>query len=203
MVVLADKKLSETYSYLEIINGHGTLATYHKKPEKNNLPFFKAKMEELLGIKIEEPKLFGARGNFILNGAIKNGETPYIGESAGFQDALAGFGMVLAIDSAQLVARSIIGEQNYRELCEKEMKPRLKASYVNKGFRKLIPNLFINIISKAAGRKQRNYRQLLFWLYNYSFAHKILFPIFRGIEIMNFRVSRFNLDRKTSIEKPR
>jgi len=182
IIVFIDKNLSENYSYVEIINGRGTLASYHNKPAKNNLSVFKEKMEKLLNIKIKEPRLFRARGNFALNGPVKKGKTFYIGEAAGFQDVLAGFGMILAIDSGYLAACAIIKGKDYLKLYEKEISPRLKASYVNRNLYKRMPNLIFNNLDKIGRQKQKDYQKFLSWLYNYSFGHKVLFSIFRGLD---------------------
>jgi flavin-dependent dehydrogenase len=180
IIILIDKKLSESYSYVEIINGQGTIASYHSKIDQNNLPAFRKKMEKLLGIKISTPKPFSARGSFSLDGPIKEKNSLFLGEAAGFQDALAGFGMILSIDSAYLAAQSIIKKKNYLKLCQKEILPRLKASYVNRNLYQRIPNLVIDNLDKIANKKQKGYyRKLLSFFYHYSLCHKLLFPVFK------------------------
>ena len=178
IVVLIDKKLSESYSYVEIINGQGTIASYHSKINQSSLPIFRKKMEKLLGTKISAPKPFSARGSFSLDGPTKEKNSLFLGEAAGFQDALAGFGMILAIDSGYLAAQAIIKKKNYSKLCQKEISPRLRTSYVNRNLYNQIPNSIINILDKIGSKKQKDhYQKLLSWFYHYSWGHKILFPL--------------------------
>ncbi len=183
IIISVDKNLSESYSYVEIINGHGTLANYHDKPTKSNLIIFEEKMKKLFNIQIEKSKPFGARGSFTLDGPFEEEKTIYVGEAAGFQDALAGFGMILAIDSGYLATQAIIKKKNYPKLCQEKISPQLKASYVNRNLYKRIPNSIINNLDKISGNKNRlNYQKLLSRFYHYSFGHKILFPIFKKLE---------------------
>ena len=45
----------------------------------------------------------------------------FIGEAAGFQDCLAGFGMIYAFKSGFLVARSIIEDLDYESLLKRDV----------------------------------------------------------------------------------
>ena len=190
-----DKKFSDHYSYVEIINGNGTLVNYHKKPWESHLEDLQIKIEQLLGIKMENPQLFGAIGNFFIGGNLQEDKRLYVGEAAGFQDDLAGFGMILAIDSGYLAANSIMENKNYTKLCSEKIIPQLKASYVNHFFMKITTNWLINLAGKIGGGSNRDYRKILSRLYKYTLLHKLLFFILRlknnprkisGIESQNF-----------------
>ena len=55
-----------------------------------------------------------------------------IGEHAGFQDALAGFGMRYAIRSGILAAESLLSGESYSARWQTELAPGLKAGIVNR-----------------------------------------------------------------------
>ena len=57
---------------------------------------------------MRNPRPFGGYGNVRLPRTAMQGGHPVIGEHAGFQDALAGFGIRYAIRSGVLAARSIL-----------------------------------------------------------------------------------------------
>ena len=100
-----------------------------------------------------------------------------IGEQAGFQDALAGFGMRYAVRSGHLAARSILDGTNYATLWHRELLPLLRVGVVNR-------SLFNGI--GAAGRRLALTRLgrgdaglTLRRLYQPSMLSRILFPVAR------------------------
>ena len=60
------------------------------------------------------------------------GVHPVIGEHAGFQDALAGFGIRHAIRSGVLAAECLLGGQDYAARWQSELGPLLEAGIVNR-----------------------------------------------------------------------
>ncbi len=92
-------------------------------------------MERFNAIKkfnIENPKNVGGIGCFSSNNIFKNSDRLFIGEAAGLQDMLWGFGMRFAITSGFLAAQSIIKNQNYEKLAKTNFNKKLKASLVNR-----------------------------------------------------------------------
>lgn len=61
-----------------------------------------------------------------------------MGEHAGFQDALAGFGMRYALRSGLLAARSVLDGADYAELWRRQLLPTLQAGTVNRCIANLI-----------------------------------------------------------------
>jgi flavin-dependent dehydrogenase len=55
-----------------------------------------------------------------------------VGEAAGFQDALWGFGIRIAIDSGVAAARAILENRNYDSLWKEALYPLLETSKVNR-----------------------------------------------------------------------
>ena len=63
--------------------------------------------------------------------AVQGGH-PVVGEQAGFQDALAGFGLRYALRSGVLAARSMLEGGDYETLWRRELRPALTTGVVNR-----------------------------------------------------------------------
>lgn len=123
------------YSYLLIHDGQGTLAScmftgFKQQAEHvaRTADFFAAKT----GLDMRNPRPFGGFGNLRLPKSAMQGEHPVAGEHAGFQDALAGFGMRYALRSGILAARSIIDGTDYEQSWRQELMPLVRAGVVNR-----------------------------------------------------------------------
>lgn len=134
-VVLDNNIAPGGYAYLLVNNGKGTLAIVmyrdFRKQEayfRNTLAFFNSTLE----MDIRDKKRFAGFGNFFLRDSqVRHGKI-YVGESAGFQDCLWGFGMRYSILSGYLAARSILEGENYDVLWKRELGPMLEASLINR-----------------------------------------------------------------------
>lgn len=135
VVVLNDDIAPKGYAYLLINQGRGTMVTvlyrdFRKEEEyfERMMRFFKGKVE----LDIRNEKKFGCYGNFFIWDSQVRHNKLYIGESAGFQDCLWGFGMRYAILSGYLAASSFIDGSDYDLLWKNELKPMLETSLVNR-----------------------------------------------------------------------
>jgi len=135
------------YAYLLIHRGRGTVAScmfagFKRQAEhvERTVAFFRGRV----GLEMRNPRPFGGFGNFRLPRTAMQGSHPVIGEHAGFQDALAGFGMRYALRSGLLAARSIIEGTDYARLWHRELLPFLRSSAVNR--------FIFNIIGKRGSR---------------------------------------------------
>ncbi|MFQ6004467.1 MAG: NAD(P)/FAD-dependent oxidoreductase [Woeseia sp.] len=97
------------YSYLLVDQGRGTVASclfsgFHdeRRYVENTLEFFK----RAAGLRWDRARRFGGSGNFDHVQSAVIGNRLYVGEAAGFQDALFGFGLRYAILSGYLAGRS-------------------------------------------------------------------------------------------------
>ncbi|TAM15772.1 MAG: hypothetical protein EPN65_17470 [Pandoraea sp.] len=79
----------------------------------------------------DAPSLGGYRNVRVARAALQGGR-PVIGEQAGFQDALAGFGIRHAMRSGLLAARALLGGQDYRVLWRRELLPAIRAGVANR-----------------------------------------------------------------------
>jgi len=123
------------YSYLLTHSGRGTVAScmftdfkHQADHVERTVDFFR----ERASLAMRNPKPFGGFANFRLPRTAVQGGHPVIGEQAGFQDALAGFGMRYALRSGILAARSLIEEIDYAALWSRELLPLLRTGTTNR-----------------------------------------------------------------------
>ena len=105
---VSDRLAPKGYSYLLIDKGRGTVATclfdrFHEERRylEGTVDFF----ERAVGLRWQSAKRFGGSGNFQRVVRTVVGERAYVGESAGFQDALFGFGLRYALVSGHLAGQ--------------------------------------------------------------------------------------------------
>ncbi len=123
------------YSYLLVHGGRGTLASCmftDFKREAKYLARTVAMFRERVALRMGDPRPFGGFANFRLPRTAVQGGHPVIGEQAGFQDSLAGFGMRYALRSGILAARSVIENVDYTRLWRRELLPLLRTSVSNR-----------------------------------------------------------------------
>ncbi|NOX40172.1 MAG: NAD(P)/FAD-dependent oxidoreductase [Alphaproteobacteria bacterium] len=123
------------YAYLLVQGGRGTVAscmfTSFREQAKHvaqAVAFFR----DNAGLEMRDPRAFGGYGNMRLSTTAMQGGHPVVGEHAGFQDALAGFGIRYAIRSGVLAAQSILDGGDYTARWQAELGPWLKAGVVNR-----------------------------------------------------------------------
>lgn len=123
------------YAYLLVHSGRGTVAScmftgFKRQAEhvERAVAFFR----ERVGLEMRDPRPFGGFANFRLPRTAVQGGHPVIGEQAGFQDALAGFGMRYALRSGILAARSLIEGVDYTRLWQRELMPLLRTGIANR-----------------------------------------------------------------------
>jgi len=130
-----DNLAPKGYAYLLIMDGIGTVKSCMFDDFKNEKQYVKKTVtafEKLANLEMQNPKFHGGIGNFYVPDTAYDGSHPIVGEQAGFQDTLWGFGMRLVISSGQLAARSLLTGENYDTLWRKELKPQMDTSVVNR-----------------------------------------------------------------------
>ena len=123
------------YAYLLVHAGRGTVAScmftgFKREAEyvRRTVTFF----EQKVGLRMRNAKPFGGFANIRLPRTAEQGGHLVVGEQAGFQDALAGFGIRYAIRSGLLAARAILEGSDYHVLWQRELLPLLKTGVVNR-----------------------------------------------------------------------
>jgi len=177
--VICDDELAPSgYAYLLIMNGRGTIKSCMFsgfKQEKVYVQRTIAAFERLLGLEMKNPLSHGGSGNFRIPQSAYSGVHPLIGEQAGFQDTLWGFGMRLSINSGLLAAQSLLNGEDYDQLWKKELKPQMDTSVVNRALYSLLNNRsYCWFLKLMTGRK--NVRDTLCWHYQPSLFKKLLEP---------------------------
>ncbi len=142
-VICDDRLAPKGYSYLLIMDGFGTVKSCMFsgfKQEKHYVKQTILAFERLIGLDMKNPKAHGGTGNFRIPDSAYSGIHPLVGEQAGFQDTMWGFGMRLAITSGVLAAQSILTKDNYDKLWKRELKPQLETSVVNRALFSMLGN---------------------------------------------------------------
>lgn len=179
-VVLDNDIAPGGYAYLLVNKGYATMATVlcrnygkHEEYFQKTLRFFNGK----LAVDIRNRRKFGGVGNFFLRDTQVRNEKLYIGETAGFQDCLWGFGMRYSIVSGCLAAKSVVDGSDYDVMWKRELGPMLETSLVN---RYLITK-FGHIAYRYLTRRLRdgNPRYFLKSHYNQSAIKQLLLPFAR------------------------
>jgi len=142
--ILDDRLAPKGYAYLLIHNGKGTMATCMFREFQREKECFERTLEAFRrvfpSLDIAGEKEFGGYGNFFFGKPVFENNRYYIGEAAGLQDCLWGFGMRYAMASGYLVATSIIEGRDYAALLKKELLPMQKTALVNRFFYERLGN---------------------------------------------------------------
>lgn len=123
------------YAYLLISDGHGCICSVLGSdfPAANQLLDNAVKtVKEKFKVDIKKPQKYGGFGSSNLRGKFFNGKNYFVGEAAGLQDMMAGFGMRSAIRSGQLAAHAIIKSQDYQNMAVQKFSRYLRAGIINR-----------------------------------------------------------------------
>lgn len=182
VAAIFDNRLApEAYAYLLIHNGRGTMATCMLDDFRREKELLEKTVETFTGLyplNMRNEREFGGFGNFFFSkSAVRNGKL-YVGENAGFQDLLWGFGMRYAMISGSLAARSIITGVDYDSLWKNELAPKLKTSISNRYLFKNAGNrgfqLFVNHLGCVDDA-----RYFIMRNYNPSPLKRLIYPLAR------------------------
>ncbi len=124
------------YAYLVVVNGEGMIAATileraHDPHAQRALAVeaFEALYPDLAP---SYGKSFGGIGQFGLPGSFRSGRGLLVGEAAGLQDALWGFGIRYAMESGRLAAQALLSGERYELALERALLPAARTSLVNR-----------------------------------------------------------------------
>ncbi|NYT19381.1 MAG: NAD(P)-binding protein [Methanosarcinales archaeon] len=123
------------YSYLLVTKGSGCMCTVlcdHFNNVGNCLENTKRIFSGMVDLDIRNPRPDGGIGSFSLDCHFESNDQLYVGEAAGLQDMVWGFGMRSAMRSGYLAAWSIIYGEDYDRSATEHFQNKLKASLVNR-----------------------------------------------------------------------
>lgn len=142
-VILDDELAPQGYAYLLVMNGRGTVKSCMFSGFKQERLYVQrtiAAFQRLAGLEMINPVAHGGVGNFYIPAHAVMGVHPVVGEEAGFQDFLWGFGMRHAIFSGVLAARSLLEGRDYDKSWRQELEPPMWNSLVNRALFGLLGN---------------------------------------------------------------
>ena len=177
--ILDDRLAPKGYAYLLIHRGKATMATCMFKDFKREKECFERTVETFKKVfpklNMTDAKEFGGYGNFFFDKPVFENGKYYIGEAAGLQDCLWGFGMRYAMTSGYLAAKALIENKDYEALVRDNLIPMQKASLVNRFiFEMLGNNGYRYCINYLAGG---NAMEKIKKQYNPSFLKTLLYPV--------------------------
>ena len=179
-VALINKNVSNRgYAYLLIAQGIGSMLSVNfLETDMNASVYFNKTYEtftDLFEIDIRNKKNLGGVGCFLYKPRLNENKKLYIGEAAGLQDYLWGFGMRYAISSGFYAALSIIEQKNYKKLIKNNLTSRINRSVVNRYFCVKYGPLFYKNLMRLA-RENNQWHNLLFNAYNPSWYSRVIYP---------------------------
>ncbi len=177
MALVNKKSAIKGYSYLLVVNGHACMCTVLFDKFENLMACFNETRNiflNLIDLDIKDPHQMGGIGSFS-NKILKNDNRIYVGEAAGIQDLLAGFGIKSSIISGFFAAESIINSHDFGNIAQDYFEDKLKASLVNRflweKFRKDKYSFILERIHHA-----NDPLKYLNSLYNFNFFQKLIYP---------------------------
>ncbi|MDE1823425.1 MAG: NAD(P)-binding protein [Candidatus Micrarchaeota archaeon] len=179
VALVNDKMAYKGYSYLMVKSGYGCICTVVMDKTNligscfdNTLQFFRSRF----GVSISNAHTATGIIGFSLNHAFQEGNARYVGEAAGLQEILWGFGMRSAIGSGYLAARSIIENKDYQKLAAEKFANYMRASVVNRYiWEKAGEDDYSPAIKKLA--KAKDIRRLMRQQYRFTAMHRMMFPV--------------------------
>ena len=176
--VLDDNIAPKGYAYLLVNQGYGTMVTVFYREYRRENEYFDRMMrffKDTLNPDIQNERKFGCYGNFFIWNTQVHHKKLYVGESGGFQDCLWGFGMRYAILSGYLAAKSLIEGSDYDMLWQRELKPMLETSLINRFLFERFGHSGYRYLARKFAKG--NPCDFLRKHYNYSFFKHLLLPI--------------------------
>jgi flavin-dependent dehydrogenase len=178
-VLLDDTLAPKGYAYLLVADGRGTLATvlYDQFSQgKACLERTKRRVHELLGLRMRKVQHFGGYGSFDLTRSLTKGQRRYVGEAAGLQDYLFGFGIRHAMVSGYLAGRSIIDGADYDQLCRRTLGSHLRTSLINRYWYEFMGQTGYDLLVSLSSRA-RDQRTFWFKIYTRPVLRMLLYPL--------------------------
>ncbi len=177
-VICDDELAPKGYAYLLVMAGRGTVKTCMFsgfKQEKIYVEKTLQAFKRLVDLEMKNPVAHGGAGNFRIPDGAYSGIHPLVGEQAGFQDTLWGFGIRLALSSGILAAQSLLTGDNYDDLWKRQLRPQMQTAVVNRAFYSLLGNRGYRWFLKHTTRKA-DIRQALYKAYHPSRFKNWLLP---------------------------
>lgn len=167
------------YVYLLIDNGLATFSTVIYKDFKNIDSYAENSWIEILRLTkiqdVQNLKSFGGFGNSHLSRKPFPDRYFPVGEAAGYQDYLFGFGIKFALISSYYATEAIIKNESYERMAKKHIDPVHQVSIVNRFLFEKLRNRGYNFIMGKVGLS-RNPLYRLQQQFRYNVLKKMIYP---------------------------
>lgn len=184
IIMFVNQKLApESYAYALFWKGRATIATVlfpkDLKDRRTYLNNTLGALKNTVGYKLEKVRDFSGFVDFHIPRTAISEDSLLVGEVAGFQDSLFGYGMKYAFQSGFLATKAISENRDYDQLWKEAFLPKMKASLVNRwGYsNRILRRLVVKYGLKK--KKEEGYVNIGYKLYNYSIWHKLIYPYAR------------------------
>jgi flavin-dependent dehydrogenase len=179
-VICDDDIAPRGYAYLLIMQGKGTVKSCMFSGFKQEALYVQRTLsafKRLVGLEMTNVLPHGGAGNFRIPRTGRSGIHLMVGEQAGFQDTLWGFGMRLAITSGVLAARSLIDGQDYDNSWNREIEDMMAMSVLNRAFYGMLGNRGYRWALRRLEKPASDARDVLHRYYRPSVFKRLLMPL--------------------------
>jgi flavin-dependent dehydrogenase len=177
IIVVNDELAFKGYSYFLVTKGYGCICTVVQREGIRSINAYFNKTKEFFINKfkpnIQKIRKVGGVGSFSLK-KVRKGTTLYVGEAAGLQDFLWGFGMRFAITSGYFAAQCIINNKDYERTVKTRLGKHLRAGVVN---RYLWENVWSNKGYSLSITFSEFLKKTLYSMHNYNLFQRLVYPI--------------------------
>lgn len=176
-----DTLAPQGYAYLLVMDGKGTVKSCMFTGFKQEAHYVRRTVEafkHLVGLEMIDPRPHGGVGNFRIPLTARSGAHAVVGEQAGFQDTLWGFGMRSAITSGVLAARSMLEGNDYDRLWQQMLGELMTTAVLNRALYGLLGNRGYRWLLRHR-EKHSDARELLHRYYHPSHLKRLLAPLAR------------------------
>jgi hypothetical protein len=177
--LLNDQSSYHGYSYLLVTGGYGCMCTvpferYSTIHEQFDL--VKKSFIQLTGVTIKNPTRVGGYGAFTHRPCYTRDGRFYIGEAAGLQDLLWGFGIRYALRSGHLAACCLMEGRDYAQAARQAFDDFLQAAVVNRFIWEHLGNRGYSFFLKL-GKRSKDPGQFLHKFFRYTLLRRLAFPL--------------------------
>lgn len=190
-LILDDNIAPKGYAYLFVHDGRATVCIALMRDFPRIDAYFQKAKNVLLedfGYSVRNPHEKGNFVSFYLAGSAKNSGSLLVGEAAGFQDFLFGFGLRFAFVSSSLASKSIIERADYDSLWKNSFGPLLEVGVFNRWAFELLGNTGYSFFVSEA-EKAKDFRTYLSKWYGPGAFKRLAIPL---IKFLNRRRSICN-----------
>jgi len=157
------------YAYLVVAMGHGCMGTVLFTDFHNASVYRQRTLEAFQRLRPFEMREMRPYAGYGEAGRCSPRDKPYVGEAAGLQDALWGFGIRFAMESGYLAAQSILKGEPYWHLVEAHLRPAARRCQQNRIWFARLGNAGGSFLARQFGRA-RDPRRILQALYRPGLA---------------------------------